>query len=248
MTPEKVLLRLDISHAVTDAMSWWVLLHEWSLLYAGRQPGRLAPSYGSYVDHLLTNSDPATQYWVRYLENIQPCLLLVTSTLNNGLGKLENVPIDLGGTSSLHELPQNHGFTIPTLVKSVWALMLRCWVGMSSVCFGYLDSGRHVPIAGIKETVGALINILVCRVHLDETIRFGEVLDSVQDDYHRSLPHHSSALHALDVLESTPPSQRIFNSLINYRRNQPVTSPEQERIVVDFISWEDGMSVSSILP
>jgi non-ribosomal peptide synthetase component F len=125
--------------------------------------------------------------------------------------------------------------------------MLYRWLGQSAVCFGYLDSGRHVPITGINDTVGALVNTLVCRLDLDEAARLCDILEAVQDDYLRSLPHHSSALRALDVLELAPPSQHLFNTLINYRREQPNAVSEQAGIVFEFISGEDGMEVSLIL-
>ncbi|XHF96734.1 hypothetical protein AWENTII_000352 [Aspergillus wentii] len=247
MTTGSVIFRLDISHAVIDAVSRSILFHEWSLIYTDQLPDQVAPSYCNYVRHLLNTSDSATRYWVEYLQDSQPCLFPVSATPGNERGSLKNIVISVDDTPDLHSICQKHGFTIPTLVKSVWALMLSSWMDKSSVYFGYLDSGRHTPIPDIQETVGALLNILICRARLDEHASLSNILETMQEDYYQSLSHSSGTLRALKMLGLTPPSQHIFNTLINYRKTGLSSTPEQTGLVFDSISAEDKMEFDAVL-
>jgi non-ribosomal peptide synthetase component F len=53
--------------------------------------------------------------------------------------------------------------SVADIFKTVWAIMLRSYLGTDSVCFGYLASGRDAPIPDVHNILGPLINMLVCR-------------------------------------------------------------------------------------
>ncbi|KAF5855027.1 hypothetical protein ETB97_010273, partial [Aspergillus alliaceus] len=243
-TTGTVFCRLDISHAIIDAVSRFILFNEWSLMYSGKAPKRDAPLYSNYVKHLTNTSDSSTRYWIEYLQDFQPCLFPVTAT--PGQGSQEYIDITFDGLDCL-QFCQNNGLTIPTLVKSVWALTLCFWMHKSSVTFGYMDAGRHIPTPGVEDTVGALINILACKARLHEHTSLGDILEAVQEDYLQSLPHHSGLLPALDVLGLMPPSQHVFNTLINHRKTGLSSTSEQTGIVFDVISAEDRMEFDIVL-
>ena len=46
-----------------------------------------------------------------------------------------------------------HGVTTANLVHIAWALVLRCFTGAEDVCFGYLTSGRDIPVDDIDAAI-----------------------------------------------------------------------------------------------
>lgn len=126
--------------------------------------------------------------------------------------------------------------------------MLQHWVGSSPVCFGYLDSGRDIPVNDIQQTVGALINMLICNVQVDRHLPVGDILSSIHEDYQQSNRYGAGAPQALSSMKLTPPSEFLFNTLINYRKQSLSESSHTAGIVFDFLDGEDGMEVSSLTP
>lgn len=244
MTTGEVMFRFDISHAIMDAVSQSVLFDEWSQFYMDQMPCARSIPYEDHVKYVLSIQHSATRYWVDYLKTSQPCLFPVSTTTLYKLGELKTTRIPSGEKIALSVFSRKYGITIPTLIKTVWALILQNWVDTKFVCFGYLDSGRHVPVAGIQTAVGPFLNMLVCCVQVEQNLRIGDILESIHQDYYKSISHSSGAIRALDLLNLHPPSQYIFNTLINYRSEQPPISSEQSNLNFDFISGEDGMEVS----
>ncbi|RYP37116.1 hypothetical protein DL767_003070 [Monosporascus sp. MG133] len=243
----EVLFKLEISHAIMDAASRAVLFDEWSREYMGRHSERKITSYSEYIGHVHSISDTGTEYWAKYLKHAQPCLFPAASTSYEEARNLRSVQVIFGRVDVLRKFSQQSAFTLPTLVKTAWALLLQRELGQSSVCFGYFDSGRHALVANIDDIVGAVANILVCRVELNESVSLRYVLEAMQDDYHQSLAHHTSAMRALDVLELAPPSRHLFNTLVNYRKEPSTAAAAQAGIQFDLISGEDGMEFDIVL-
>lgn len=240
---EEMYFRLDMSHAISDAVSLSTILHEWKLLYMDSQLGEIPPPYNSYATYLLSTCDIATKYWLDYLRSVPPCLFPATSTPEHEMGSLKTLLIYSQKDSPYRVFCQEHGFTIPTLLKMVWAFILLRFTDQTVICFGYFDSGRHAPVGGIQSMVGAVVNIMICHIPIDITARLGDILLAIQDDYQRSISHQFGSLRALDELSLTPPSQRIFNTLVNYRREPQATYVEEANINFEFISGEDRMEV-----
>ncbi|PVH96199.1 acetyl-CoA synthetase-like protein [Periconia macrospinosa] len=243
----EIFFKLETSHAIMDAMSRSVLFEEWSLMCMDRPLEGTAPLYSTYVSHIHSVSDPASKYWIEYLRSIRPCFFPVTANQDGDRGNLASVEVEFDAPGALRELSQRYGFTLPTLIKAAWALVLYGSLGQTSVCFGYFDSGRHVPIAGIDEMVGALMNILVCTVRLDKDAPLRAVLEALQNDYYQALPHHPYALYAADACKLEQQSSRLFNTLINYRREPSSAISKSTEICFDFIEGKDPMEFDIVL-
>ncbi|KAK6075363.1 hypothetical protein SCUP234_07809 [Seiridium cupressi] len=58
----------------------------------------------------------------------------------------------------------------------------------------------------------------------------------------------NSAMHAVHVLKLSPPSQHLFNTLVNYRKNpSPTAEARPTGVQFDLISAEDGMEFDIVL-
>ena len=246
-SPSEVLFRLDVSHAIMDAISRAVLFREWSLFYEGRDPSGMAVPFGQHVKSFLSDgARPSIDYWSEYLKNCRPCMFPTCITSDDRrLGNLRTARVDWGQSAALCTFARRQDVTIPTVIKTIWAVILQDWVGTDSVCFGYLDSGRSLPVAGIQGIVGAVLNLLVCSIGLEPHLRIEEIWETIHRDYHRSVPHGPATTQSLRSLGLMPPSEHLFNTTINYRREQQPTDQSHERseLAFDFISGQDGMEV-----
>lgn len=238
-----VRIRLDLSHAIMDAISRHTLFQQWALLYNSRPVPKLAPGYSKFVKKILESESTDSIYWTQRLQDLTPCLFPAPSPEENARGVLCNTTISWSKSSELYNFSRKHGTTPPTVVKAAWILMLHRWTGNDDVSFGYLDSGRHETDGSLEGMVGPLVSFLVCRVTVKEGTCFADILTAVQEDYHRSLAHFGGALRVLGHA-----NRHAFNTLINYRREEQISAdPGESGFSFNFLSGEDGMEVSFFL-
>lgn len=202
----KVFADLQINHALIDAISIAVLLRDVSRAYCGSLASGSGPRYSEYIAHIQSmHEEEARKYWEHYLKGLEPCLLEKVfhtdqdASENNKVEKelrSMNVPLSQGG-EKLHKICDSKGMTLSNLFQVAWGLVLRAYTGLQEVCFGYLTSGRDANVEGVTETVGAFINMLVCRMDFgsnpgERTVV--EVLKKNQEDFAKGLAFQHCAL------------------------------------------------------
>ncbi|KAK2035858.1 acetyl-CoA synthetase-like protein, partial [Colletotrichum somersetense] len=161
--------RLDISHAMFDAAALPILLADVAKACGNHQPVRPAPEFSQVVEQIFRRSpEDRVGYWCQYLAQAQRCIIR-SSRISNPQNKKQyrsmSLPIDV--TAGIQGFCQTHDITRSSFIQVAWAMVLSHLTGMRDVCFGYLASGRDMPIDGIDEIVGPLINLLIARIRLD---------------------------------------------------------------------------------
>ena len=241
----QILCKIEINHAVIDGASMAVLLKDLCMAYDNANFHRASTLYSEYVSLLQEyNLDAAIEYWTKYLSGTDPCLF---PRLNDGVEvekELLSVKVNLGEISKLKEFSQKQGFTLANVFLTAWGLVLRCYTGSDSVCFGYLASGRDVPVVGIDDAVGAFINMLVCRINMVQTAALKHTIASVQDEFTSSLPHQHCSLaeiqHSLGLS-----GQALFNTLISFQTRQTGKADTESSIVFTTVAEHDPTEVRS---
>ena len=200
-----VFCRLDLSHAIMDGMSAVVLLEELGMAYRSQLLTTLQSTFKDYITSQGTDTkNKSLAYWISYLEDIQPCIFppMVDQSTKRATAAVRSVPLEIDG-ARLSDFSKIHGVTIPVIMQAVWAMVLRVYLRSDDVCFGYLGSGRDMPLPGIDRMVGVLINLLVCRVKFDEPKTTKSLLHSLQSEVPLALANQSSSLaeitHGLDL-------------------------------------------------
>jgi amino acid adenylation domain-containing protein/non-ribosomal peptide synthase protein (TIGR01720 family) len=214
---------LTISHALVDGRSLQLLSAELaaavngSALGGGPEPLQ----YGEYISYL---SDEAPReedtdcYWRQYLHDATPCRFpkLSGGPSSRGQGQLHSATRQIP-SGRLQRLCEEYGTTPSNVIQVAWALVLRCYVGSDDVCFGYLASGRDIALPGIEDAVGLFINMLVCRLRLDdESLPVVALLERNQESFVRGLENQHCSMariqHDLDLRGDV-----LFNSIISYQ-------------------------------
>ncbi|KAG9230922.1 BcNRPS1, nonribosomal peptide synthetase [Amylocarpus encephaloides] len=74
---------------------------------------------------------------------------------------------------------QREGVTLATVYYCAWAMVLSKYIGSGVVCMGVVFSGRGLPLEGIMETVGTMVNTLPLHVSLHPGPSSSEYVKSV---------------------------------------------------------------------
>ena len=252
----ELLCRLDISHALIDGASTATLLGTIAKAYRNTVPNSSSSQYRELIARIKESDVAAAKkYWTEYTAGITKCHF---PTENRDVVRLQSLPISLAsGSSELQTFCRRYDITISNLIRSVWALILRHYAKNEDVSFGYLTSGREIPTAALDEIVGPVFNLLPCRLRIEHGADVLSVLNSIQADYTKALPHQGYSLPQLEEdlkaqdRWATLPSE-CFNTLINFRKffvasNHDGSDSSAEGIDFKFLSGCDPMDVSIAL-
>lgn len=72
------------------------------------------------------------------------------------------------------------GFTMSTILKAAWALVLARYTGTPDALFGVTNTGRNAPLTGVSETVGPTIATVPMRIKIDPNTPVRGFLEAVQ--------------------------------------------------------------------
>ncbi|CAA9959565.1 hypothetical protein PTMSG1_02982 [Pyrenophora teres f. maculata] len=213
----KVYLCLDINHAIIDAHSRGILMHDLQEAYdANLDPH--STSFRDFASYTKQKSqEEAGRYWAEYLDGVEPCSFppLGDSGGANTISRTVEVPsID---SSAVHMFCKIWEVTPATIIQTAWALVLSRYTNSTTPCFGNLSSGRDLPIHNVNSIFGPLIAMLPCRVHLHKQLTVLEALKTVQENYASSLSYQMFPLASMHSFLGLGTSA-LFNTALSLQR------------------------------
>ncbi|KAG8160684.1 hypothetical protein KVR01_008948 [Diaporthe batatas] len=192
---DKVFMKLELNHAVTDGASTSIILRDISNAYNNSLPLTSAPSYKECIKYISNQpSDSSLDFWSTYLSG---ALFTGFPTINPDITaghNLGSVAVEFDRFSELHAIAREVGVTLSNMIVVAWALVLRSYTRSDDVSFGYLASGRDARINGIDDIVGPLINMLVFRFRFAGNVLLRRLFLDAQQDYLSSLSHQHFSL------------------------------------------------------
>jgi amino acid adenylation domain-containing protein len=244
----RVLIKVDILHALSDGTTWNLIFQELSQAYGNKrfaaQPP--APLYSDYVSYLTSQPTVvALKYWQTYLAGVQPCMFPTIQGVDESISDIDGSPmpitqidfVDFHRGTELQSLCAKHGITVSNMIQTVWSIVLRSFVGCDEVCFGYVVSGRDVPLANVEQAIGTYIGQLPCRIHIQDKDSVMKVAQKLQDDFFNGLSHQHMSM--VDLYHSLPGvSGQLFNTNVHYMR-----TPHQETHGPPMIQFEYKHSI-----
>jgi non-ribosomal peptide synthetase component F len=224
-TTSKLFCRLNVEHTLVDGMSLAVIVRDLNLAYRKILALNPPAPYSSYIASLqqvVCSVD--NKYWKSYLAGMNPCLL---PNLTYSLARIppaaesRSLAVDIKNPHHLLKFCQSQDITLSALFRAIWGLILRRYTGSDDICFGFITSGRDLPVEGIEEIVGTFINMLVCRMNLNDSTSIKNIIATAQADYLASLPHQHASLaqiqHVLGLY-----GQRLFNTSMTVLKEVPL--------------------------
>ena len=243
-----VYCRLDISHALIDAGSVSIILDSLSQAYESELSLDHGSPYSNYIKYLQGRSlESSMKYWMEHLDGVEPChfpLATGKQTIEGAANKLSSVKVDLGDASkNLRAFCDASSVTVPNFFQFIWCLILQAYTGSSDVSFGYLASGRDVPVPGIGAIVGPLISMMVCRLNIIAGRSVSELLQDLQGHYAAGLEHQHCSLaqihHGLG-LSGKP----LFNTVLSVQRAPSASQVETNKLSFSSVGAHDPTEVS----
>ena len=214
--PKTIFFKFEASHALVDADSVGILLRDMSRAYEDNGPLDIGPLYSEYIKYLNTKSMEASiTYWKDYLHGVVPCYLPMINDQAKIESPLRSIHLSLDKLSaSMRRFCEQSSVTMPSVFHLAWSIVLRLYTGVEDVAYGYLVSGRDVPITGIQSCIGPFINLMVSRTHLSASSTISSLAQMKQAEYATSLEHQACSLahiqHALGLSD-----QPLFNTMIS---------------------------------
>jgi hypothetical protein len=208
----------------------------------------------TYISYLQsTSSDTAASFWKDYVNDLVPCILPATARPgvhdNSGTSsKLHSVTLSVPEANSIREFCKSHGLTVSAAIHAAWALVLQSYAGTNTPCFGYLSSGRHLPVQGIHDAIGPFVNTLVLRAGIGADTTGLDLMKRIQDDMHKAMDHQTFPLGSVQQLALGSSSRPLFNTVLSQEvllETEGTTEANESRPSVEFQEVYDPTEVSS---
>lgn len=225
----KVYFKAEVNHAIVDGTSANILLHDLIEAYHGRLPDGPGPLFSDYIAYIKRHAAKTSiNFWKAYLDGTQVCNFPTHANPSPEKRRLASIKMQFERFTALQDMCQKLSVTMASVMQAAWAFCLREYTKLDGVAFGYLTSGRDVPVKGVQSALGAFINILVCRVNFSKQATLKEVFHKVQNDYLESLEHQHCSL--AQVQHDLMSGQAMFNTAVSIQSDAPSDGREKESI------------------
>ncbi|RFU77899.1 amp-dependent synthetase ligase [Trichoderma arundinaceum] len=178
----KSILIWHVHHALVDGYSARLLLDKVRTVMEG---GQISEGK-SYIElsrgwqmYQAIHSEQAKQFWQKYLVDHTAAHhdMLLPSPADqlppNSFLSVRHATFSVPLQRVLQYCGENN-LPLASVYYAAWALTLALYTGSDTVMFGVLFANRSLPIPGIRETVGPMMNTLPLLLHLD---RLGTIKD-----------------------------------------------------------------------
>lgn len=230
----RIVVKVIVNHAVIDGGSLAILGRDLQEAYQNGSIDEEAPLYSAYIKYLRgLDAKSATDYWKDQLRGVLPCYFPSIPQHTAKHRKLRTLDMTFRRFSDLHVLAESNNVTLANILLATWSLILRSYTNSTDVCYGYLTSGRNVPIDNIENAVGAFINMLVSRIKIAPTDSLMDLIQKVQNDFIESIPHQHCSLaqfqHDLGLS-----GKALFNTAISVQNTGVAQHADEATNDVDF--------------
>ena len=235
-----VFCKLEISHAIVDGTSIPIIFQDMTRFYTESQAAEeKALAYSHYIAYIQANPRKNDiDYWRRYLEDVEPCYFPAMGDSTEVSKQLRTVELEIEGVAELLSFCSKNSVTLSNALQLVWALVLRAYSGRDEVCFGYLHSGRDIPLENIGNAVGIFISMLICRMDCVAETPLRGALERIRDDHAQGTSHQAFYLGDLQH-ELQLSSKSIFNTAFTFQRRPAAAKNDSQGISYNILETVD---------
>lgn len=210
-----------IHHSVYDGWSWPLLQESLYQAYHKGNPLKL-PNFNNFVDWIVeqqSDLNAMREFWAHEFSTTDTVTFpsLPMSTYQ------ATATCSVNRIIRLRERTPNAGFTLSTLVRAVWALVLAQYTQSNDVVFGCTTSGRDIALPGIERVLGATFTTTPVRVRLVQHQSVRNFLEQVQEQMLRMIPFQHTGLQNIMAISSEVSTACKFNNLL-------VINPETSKL------------------
>ncbi|KAJ1950363.1 hypothetical protein IWQ62_006579, partial [Dispira parvispora] len=214
---------LTMHHSITDGWTSGLIFEQVIDTYHKLAEGQFVPrnidnGYAHFAHYVSNQStDTARVLWQHELEGMVEGTLLSDASTNTTTPEKSNgsVRYVVDDILELNRYIEHHGATLSSLLRVVWALVLRRYAGREKdVVFGAVVSGRNIPVPNVDRITGLCINTIPCRVTLEKHQTVESLIKAVHQGSIRTHGYDCYPLGDVQKWSSFPAKQEMFNTLL----------------------------------
>lgn len=223
----------SIHHIVMDGYSTAMILKDVFDIYQDAEID-LHPT-GSHIDYLKwvdsQDSDRLKHFWSNYLEGIDKPTLLKrqTSFKPSSLFKDYHIQLSRDEAVQIETFGRQNRLTVHSLIKGIWALLIRKYTNQQDIIFGTVSTGRTTDYPNISSLAGLLAKLYPLRIRLEEEeLTVTDWLASIQKEQMQIASYENVSLDQIMSWNPYLPHQ-LFDSLFVFEK-YPWTGIKNEEI------------------
>ncbi|KAE8399076.1 hypothetical protein BDV37DRAFT_287905 [Aspergillus pseudonomiae] len=203
--------RLDIHHSLFDEWSLDLILGQVERAYAGEKLH--TQPFSPFVQHLLHEHDTTTEdFWRQEFSCLQ------AEHFPAGASSPINVEQATEKAVLEHSLQHDIGvstkYTLSSVLRLAWAIVLWHQTDSEDVLFGATVSGRNVSIDGIDQISGPTLATLPVRIKLPTNQPVHEGLSQVQNQFANMMVYEQTGLSRIRQAGREPAEACSFQNLL----------------------------------
>lgn len=248
-----VICQLEASHTITDGASSAIIVEDWIKAYTGTLDldgiNDVNRGFARFLKSVSATDRMA--YWKRKLADAEPCYFELLNHVPHVSQAEQGVcfaSAEIAGDkfTQILRFCESQSVTPASLFQSAWALCLAAYTGKDSVKFGYLASGRDLPVSGITEAVGAYASMLICRADISREWTSPQLVHHIHDQVMEDLGYQQSSLADIQHQLGMPSGQSLFNTIVSFQKEEEAVAEEADAPMLTFtnIDGEDPTEVS----
>ncbi|KAL9561344.1 hypothetical protein ACKAV7_014699 [Fusarium commune] len=199
-----------------------------SQVYSGQAPSHKGALQHTYLYH-ISSMDTAysLEIWKTYLEDAKLCLFPRLASEAEDITQLRHFDLEVTREQILAFC---HGLAVePDVVLQLgWAIVLRVFVGMDHVSFGYQYSGRDEELLyGIGEAIGSFANTVPCSIDVSPNRIVNECLKDMNESFVTLQKHQNLTMaeiqHAIHERD-----EELYNTCLFFDDSKPFNGEESD--------------------
>ncbi|GAP92262.1 putative non-ribosomal peptide synthetase [Rosellinia necatrix] len=212
----KAYLKLEVSQAICDVTSIAILFNELEQVYFEGHAATINQlSFPEYYQRLKLTSS-SIGFWKEKLLDVRPCHFPHLLSAGTTIIEWQTIPINLQiPFQRLHDFARFYKVDKSTILRVAWGILLRTFLGVQDVCFGYRTSGRDLPITGLESAIGPFSRVLVGRTRALANQTIVQLLRDAQLEHRKALQHQHVPMSMIEHEVGTK-GKRLFNTCVSF--------------------------------
>ena len=193
------------------------------------------------ADSLEVQYDRSLSYWATYLADAEPCHFPLLCDDMDGPKRPLSVSVEPDQLQELQKLSIKDEEILSSVLRTAWALVLRCYTGLEDVSFGYHETKRNISVDGTRQGTERPVGLPIARMRFEDSASLIDLVKKAKDDYARAIPYqHEMPAEVSRGLHSS--ERRLFNTAVLLRNYS--NRPTSEDVVdssrpIDMASFEE---------
>ena len=212
-------LIISMHHALYDGISLRLLFQNLASAYHGRDWPE-SPSFLDVAHKVFEGQSKAVKFWSDNLKDYSAGAEVQLHTSKNLTESQESIA--QVAAESLLRKTQALDVTLQAVVLLAYAKVLSTIYKRRDVVFGWVVSGRNLPLPGIENVIGPVFNTVPFRVQFgDPTQSNRHAVKEVQTFVAQCQEHQAASLRSIqDAWRKTTkgPQSRLFSSLLLFQK------------------------------